>query len=79
MKLHAPLRLLAALTLAAASLFAHAADLTVAYYTTVAPATVARADGSYAKATHAPLKAQGKVQAVLPDYAPYVSALFIPN
>ncbi|MGE8311170.1 MAG: taurine ABC transporter substrate-binding protein, partial [Pseudomonas protegens] len=53
MKLHFPLRLLAAATLAAASFFAQAADVTVAYQTTVDPAKVAQADGSYEKATQA--------------------------
>ncbi|MCE4056043.1 taurine ABC transporter substrate-binding protein [Pseudomonas sp. Au-Pse12] len=53
MKLHFPLRLLAAASLAAASLFAQAADVTVAYQTTVDPAKVAQADGSYEKATQA--------------------------
>ncbi|MGY2292437.1 taurine ABC transporter substrate-binding protein [Pseudomonas sp. SDO528_S397] len=53
MKLHFPLRLLAALSLAGASLFAQAADFTVAYQTTVDPAKVAQADGAYEKATNA--------------------------
>ncbi|KTC31917.1 MAG: taurine ABC transporter substrate-binding protein [Pseudomonas sp.] len=53
MKLHFPLRLLAAASLAAASFLAQAADLTVAYQTTVDPAKVAQADGSYEKATQA--------------------------
>lgn len=53
MKLHVPLRLLAALSLAGASLFAQAADVTIAYQTTVDPAKVAQADGAYEKATHA--------------------------
>jgi len=53
MKLHFPLRLLAAASLAAASFFAQAADVTVAYQTTVDPAKVAQADGSYEKATQA--------------------------
>ena len=53
MKLHSPLRLLAALSLAGASFFAQAAstDVTVAYQTTVDPAKVAQADGAYEKAT----------------------------
>ena len=55
MKLHSPLRLLAALSLAGASFFAQAAssDVTVAYQTTVDPAKVAKADGAYEKATDA--------------------------
>ena len=53
MKLHFPLRLLAAASLAAASFFAQAADVTVAYQTTVDPAKVAQADGAYEKATNA--------------------------
>ena len=55
MKLHSPLRLLAALSLAGASFFAQAAstDVTVAYQTTVDPAKVAQADGAYEKATGA--------------------------
>ncbi len=53
MKLLTPLRLLAALSLAGASLFAQAADVTVAYQTTVDPAKVAQADGAYEKATNA--------------------------
>lgn len=53
MKLHSPFRLLAAASLAAASLLAQAADVTVAYQTTVDPAKVAQADGSYEKATQA--------------------------
>jgi len=53
MKLHFPLRLLAAASLAAASFFAQAADVTVAYQTTVDPAKVAQADGTYEKATNA--------------------------
>ncbi|CDF97159.1 MULTISPECIES: taurine ABC transporter substrate-binding protein [unclassified Pseudomonas] len=53
MTLSFPLRLLAAASLAAASLFAQAADLTVAYQTTVDPAKVAQADGTYEKATQA--------------------------
>ena len=48
-----PLRLLAALSLAGASLFAQAADVTIAYQTTVDPAKVAQADGAYEKATNA--------------------------
>ena len=53
MSLRFPLRLLAAASLAATSLFAQAADLTVAYQTTVDPAKVAQADGAYEKATQA--------------------------
>ncbi|MGY1451195.1 taurine ABC transporter substrate-binding protein [Pseudomonas chlororaphis] len=53
MKMHFPLRLLAAVSLATASLFAQAADVTVAYQTTVDPAKVAQADGTYEKATQA--------------------------
>ncbi|MDB5982040.1 MAG: Taurine-binding periplasmic protein TauA [Pseudomonas sp.] len=53
MKLHTPLRLLAALSLAGAAFFAQAADFTVAYQTTVDPAKVAQADGAYEKATNA--------------------------
>jgi len=53
LKLHSPLRLLAALSLAGASLFAQAADVTIAYQTTVDPAKVAQADGAYEKATNA--------------------------
>jgi taurine transport system substrate-binding protein len=53
MSLRFPLRLLAAASLAAASLFAQAADLTVAYQTTVDPAKVAQANGDYEKATQA--------------------------
>ncbi|QZI70476.1 taurine ABC transporter substrate-binding protein [Pseudomonas protegens] len=53
MTLHSPLRLLAAASLAAASCFAQAADVTVAYQTTVDPAKVAQADGSYEKAIQA--------------------------
>ncbi|MDZ4325011.1 taurine ABC transporter substrate-binding protein [Pseudomonas hormoni] len=53
MKLNSPLRLLAAASLAAASFFAQAADVTVAYQTTVDPAKVAQADGAYEKATNA--------------------------
>jgi taurine transport system substrate-binding protein len=53
MKLHTPLRVLAALSLATTTLLAHAADFTVAYQTTVDPAKVAQADGAYEKATHA--------------------------
>ncbi|RUT30761.1 taurine ABC transporter substrate-binding protein [Pseudomonas sp. PAMC 29040] len=55
MKLHSPLRLLAALSLAGASFFVQAAanDVTVAYQTTVDPAKVAQADGAYEKATGA--------------------------
>ena len=53
MKLLTPLRLLAALSLAGASLFAQAADVTIAYQTTVDPAKVAQADGAYEKATNA--------------------------
>ncbi|MDD2106764.1 MULTISPECIES: taurine ABC transporter substrate-binding protein [Pseudomonas] len=50
---HAPLRLFAALTLASASWLAQAADLTVAYQTTVDPAKVAQVDGNYEKASKA--------------------------
>jgi len=50
---HAPLRLFAALTLASASWLAQAADLTVAYQTTVDPAKVAQVDGDYEKASKA--------------------------
>ena len=53
MKLNVPLRLLAVASLAAASFLAQAADLTVAYQTTVDPAKVAQADGAYEKATKA--------------------------
>ena len=57
MKLHSPLRLLAALSLATASFFAQAAtDVTVAYQTTVDPAKVAQADGAYEQATQADIK-----------------------
>ncbi|TBV03769.1 taurine ABC transporter substrate-binding protein [Phytopseudomonas dryadis] len=48
-----PRRLLATLTLASATLSANAADLTVAYQTTVDPAKVAQADGAYEKASGA--------------------------
>jgi taurine transport system substrate-binding protein len=65
-----PLRLLAALSLAGASLFAQAADQVTLLG---APTTKAVTD------TAAFLKEQGKVEAVLPDYAPYVSAKFITN
>lgn len=51
MKLLKPLRLLAALSLAGSALLAQAADFTVAYQTTVDPAKVAQADGTYEKAT----------------------------
>ncbi|WP_434675732.1 taurine ABC transporter substrate-binding protein [Pseudomonas sp. D3-10] len=53
MSLSFPLRLLAAASLAAASFFAQATDLTVAYQTTVDPAKVAQADGAYENATQA--------------------------
>ena len=54
MKLHSPLRLLAALSLAGASFFAQAAtEVTVAYQTTVDPAKVAQADGAYERAIDA--------------------------
>lgn len=53
MTLHTPLRLFAALTLAGASWFTQAADLTVAYQTTVDPAKVAQVDGDYEKASKA--------------------------
>jgi taurine transport system substrate-binding protein len=51
MKRFNPLRLLTALSLAGSALIAQAADLTVAYQTTVDPAKVAQADGAYEKAT----------------------------
>ncbi|MBV6289460.1 taurine ABC transporter substrate-binding protein [Pseudomonas aegrilactucae] len=47
MTLPAPLRLFCALALAGASFFVQAADLTVAYQTTVDPAKVAQVDGTY--------------------------------
>lgn len=53
MTLHTPLHLFAALTLAGASWFAQAADLTVAYQTTVDPAKVAQVNGDYEKASKA--------------------------
>ncbi|MGH8379826.1 taurine ABC transporter substrate-binding protein [Pseudomonas sp.] len=53
MTLHAPLRLFAALTLAGASWLTQAADLTVAYQTTVDPAKVAQVNGDYEKASKA--------------------------
>lgn len=53
MALRFPRILFAAVSLAATSLFAQAADLTVAYQTTVDPAKVAQADGTYEKATQA--------------------------
>ncbi len=53
MTLHAPLRLFAALTLAGTSWLAQAADLTVAYQTTVDPAKVAQVNGDYEKASKA--------------------------
>lgn len=53
MTLHTPIRLLAALSLAGASFFSQAADLTVAYQTTVDPAKVAQANGDYEKASKA--------------------------
>ncbi|UVJ43863.1 taurine ABC transporter substrate-binding protein [Pseudomonas sp. LS1212] len=53
MTLHTPIRLLAALSLAGASFFSQAADLTVAYQTTVDPAKVAQANGEYEKASKA--------------------------
>ena len=57
MKLHSPLRLLAALSLAMTSFFVQAAsDVTVAYQTTVDPAKVAQADGAYEQATQADIK-----------------------
>lgn len=52
MKLHSPLRLLVAASLATVSFFAQATDVTVAYQTTVDPAKVAQADGAYEKATN---------------------------
>ncbi|WP_312933851.1 taurine ABC transporter substrate-binding protein [Pseudomonas sp.] len=48
-----PLRLFATLALASASWMVQAADLTVAYQTTVDPAKAAQADGAYEKASHA--------------------------
>ena len=57
MKLHSPLRLLAALSLAGASFFAQAAtEVTVAYQTTVDPAKVAQADGAYERAIDANIR-----------------------
>ncbi|KAA5845398.1 taurine ABC transporter substrate-binding protein [Pseudomonas chlororaphis] len=53
MKMHFPLRLLVAVSLATVSLFAQAAEVTVAYQTTVDPAKVAQADGTYEKVTQA--------------------------
>jgi taurine transport system substrate-binding protein len=53
MKMNFPFRLLAAASLAAASFFTQAADVTVAYQTTVDPAKVAQADGAYEKAANA--------------------------
>ncbi|MFK3725911.1 taurine ABC transporter substrate-binding protein [Pseudomonas monteilii] len=49
---HTPLRLFTALALVGASWLAHAADLTVGYQTTVDPAKLAQAQGTYEKATH---------------------------
>ncbi|WP_459207157.1 taurine ABC transporter substrate-binding protein [Pseudomonas sp. MLB6B] len=49
----APLRLFATLSLLGASWMAQAADLTVAYQTTVDPAKVAQADGAYEKSSKA--------------------------
>src|SRR5690606_30732738 len=46
-------RLLAVLTISSLSLATQAADFTVAYQTTVDPAKVAQADGTYEKASHA--------------------------
>ncbi|MGO2449247.1 taurine ABC transporter substrate-binding protein [Pseudomonas taetrolens] len=57
MKLHSPLRLLAALSLAGASFFAQAAsEVTVAYQTTVDPAKVAQADGAYERSIDANIR-----------------------
>jgi len=57
MKLHSPLRLLAALSLAGASFFAQAApEVTVAYQTTVDPAKVAQVDGAYERAIDANIR-----------------------
>ncbi|AIR88676.1 taurine ABC transporter substrate-binding protein [Pseudomonas cremoricolorata] len=53
MIVHAPLRLFAAIALASASWAAQAADLTVAYQTTVDPAKVAQADGAYEQSSKA--------------------------
>lgn len=49
----APLRLFATLSLLGASWMAQAADLTVAYQTTVDPAKAAQADGAYEKSSKA--------------------------
>ena len=75
MKLHSPLRLLAALSLAGASFFAQAAtaDVTVAYQTTVDPAKVAQADGAYEKATGAKINCRhrlGRCANRLPRFEP---------
>lgn len=53
MTLPAPLRLFTALALAGAAFFVQAADLTVAYQTTVDPAKVAQVDGTYEKTSKA--------------------------
>jgi len=53
MTFFAPLRLFSALTLAGAAMFVQAADLTVAYQTTVDPAKVAQVDGRYEQASKA--------------------------
>ena len=53
MTLPAPLRLFSALALAGAAFFVQAADLTVAYQTTVDPAKVAQVDGTYEKTSKA--------------------------
>ncbi|MDD1954825.1 taurine ABC transporter substrate-binding protein [Pseudomonas sp. 8209] len=53
MTLPAPLRLFTALALAGAAFFVQAADLTVAYQTTVDPAKVAQVDGNYEKTSKA--------------------------
>ncbi|WP_110971649.1 taurine ABC transporter substrate-binding protein [Pseudomonas huaxiensis] len=53
MTFFAPLRLFSALALAGAAFFVQAADLTVAYQTTVDPAKVAQVDGRYEQASKA--------------------------
>ncbi|GLS06056.1 taurine ABC transporter substrate-binding protein [Chitiniphilus shinanonensis] len=50
---HRTTRWLSALSLAGAALAVHAADVTIAYQTTVEPAKVAQADGAYEKASGA--------------------------
>ncbi|GAA5786297.1 taurine ABC transporter substrate-binding protein [Chitiniphilus shinanonensis] len=50
---HSTTRWLSALSLAGAALAVHAADVTIAYQTTVEPAKVAQADGAYEKASGA--------------------------